>query len=482
MQEAAGSNPASPTIFHAATPLDNPTPKRRYLLMSPLTRLHHTLPALLLLLLAPSLLRADDWPQWLGPQRDAVWRETGILKKFPEGGPTVRWRTPIGGGYTGPAVAEGRVYVLDRQLAAGATNPGNAFARGEIPGTERVLCLDEATGQILWQHRYDCPYTISYAAGPRATPLVADGKVYTLGAEGNLCCLDAAKGTVLWSREFKKDFDTRTPTWGFAGHPLLDGDRLICLVGGPGSVAVAFDKNTGRELWRALSAREPGYCPPTMITAGGTRQVIIWHPESVNSLNPETGALYWSHPWTIRSGLSLATPRQSGDLLLFSSFYNSSRCFRLDPAKPAAELLWQGQRNSEKNTDTLHSLMSTPFLEDGHIYGVCSYGQLRGLKLETGERLWETLAATTPDGREMRWANAFIIKNGDRFFLANEKGDLIIARLTPAGYEEISRTHLLDPTNSDPRRSVVWSHPAFAQRCVFARNDREIVCISLAEK
>ena len=263
---------------------------------------------------------------------------------------------------------------------------------------------------------------------------------------------------------------------------MLDGNKLICLVGGPGSVAVAFDKDTGRELWRALSAREPGYCPPTLITAGGTRQLIIWHPESVNALNPETGALYWSHPWTIRSGLSLATPRQAGDLLLLSSFYNSSHCFRLEAAKPAAELLWQGQRNSEKNTDTLHSLMSTPFIEDGHIYGVCSYGQLRCLKLETGARLWETLAATTNDGKEMRWANAFIVKNGSRFFLANEKGDLIIAHLTPAGYEEISRTHLLDPTNSDPRREVVWSHPAFANRCVFARNDREIICVSLSEK
>ncbi len=447
--------------------------------MQSLLRVRTCLQLVLLFHTAP-LLRADDWPQWLGPQRDAVWRETGIIEKFPVGGPRVRWRTAIGAGYTGPAVAEGYVYVMDRQLAAGASKPGNAFQRGQIPGAERVLCLNEADGRIVWQHEYDCPYSVSYAAGPRATPLVSGGKVYTLGAEGNLFCLDAKSGAVIWSRDFKKDFEARTPTWGFAGHPLLEGNKLICLVGGPDSVAVAFDKDTGRELWRALSAREPGYAPPTLITAGGARQLIIWHPESVNSLNPETGALFWSHPWAIRSGLSLATPRQSGDLLLLTSFYTSSHCFRLDPSKPAAELLWEGKRNSEKNTDTLHSLMSTPFIEDGHIYGVCSYGQIRCLKLATGERLWGTLAATTPDGKEMRWANAFIIKNADRFFLANEKGDLIIARLTPAGYEEISRTHLLDPTNTDPRREVVWSHPAFANRCVYARNDREIVCASLA--
>ena len=174
-------------------------------------------------------LRAEDWPQWLGPERDGVWRETGILEKFPETGVKVRWRAPIGGGYSGPAVAKGRVYVMDRQLAEGTSNPGNAFARGEIPGTERVLCFDETDGKILWQHEYECRYTVSYAAGPRVTPTVHEGKVYTLGSEGNLHCLDAEKGTQLWARDFKTDFGIKTPVWGFAGHPLVDGNKLICL-------------------------------------------------------------------------------------------------------------------------------------------------------------------------------------------------------------------------------------------------------------
>ena len=141
-------------------------------------------------LLTASALHADDWPQWLGPQRDGVWRETGILEKFPTNGLKYRWRSPIGGGYSGPAVAGGRVFVMDRQLAKGAANPSSPWGRGEIPGNERVLCLNEADGKILWQHEYDCPYTVSYASGPRVTPAVHDGKVYTLGAEGNLLCLD----------------------------------------------------------------------------------------------------------------------------------------------------------------------------------------------------------------------------------------------------------------------------------------------------
>lgn len=447
--------------------------------------------ALLLPLLFASTLRADDWPQWLGPRRDGVWRETGILEKFPEGGPKVRWRTAIGGGYTGPAVAGGKVYLMDRKPATTAgggpgRRGGGAFSRATNLGTERVLCLDETDGKILWQHEYDCTYDISYAGGPRVTPLVSDGKVYTVGAMGNLFCLDAATGKALWSHDYQAEYHARIPQWGSAGHPLLDGDKLICIVGGPGCVAMAFDKNSGKELWRALDAPEPGYCPPTMIEGGGTRQLVIWHPKAVNSLDPETGKVFWSHPWQVKAGLCIPTPRQSGDLLLLSSFYTSSKCFRLNGSQPDATLVWEGKNFTERNTDTLHSLMSTPFVEGGYIYGICSYGQLRCLKLDTGERVWESLQATGSTGdtrvQANRWKNAFIIKNGDRFFLENENGDLIIARLSPKGYEEISRAHLLDPTSPDPGRLVVWSHPAFANQCIYARNDKEIVCASLAAK
>jgi len=435
--------------------------------------------ALFLFLTFSVAARADDWPQWLGPQRDGVWRETGILEKFPADGSIVRWRTPLGAGYTGPAVTNGRVYVMDRQLTPGASNPSNPFARGEIPGSERVLCLDEADGKILWKHEYDCPYAVSYPAGPRATPTVNDGKVYTLGTEGNLICLEAEKGKVIWSHELTKDYHTKTPMWGFAGHPLIDGKKLICLVGGEGSVAVAFDKDSGKELWRALSAKEPGYCPPMIYEFAGKRQLIIWHPEAVSALDPETGKVIWSYPLTpsVRSGMAIPGPRKSGDLLFLTSFYNGSLMLRVDSDKPS--LVWQSKKVSEMDTDGLHSVMSTPVLENGYIYGSCSYGQFRCLKADTGERVWETFEPTT--GKSVRWGNVFLIKNGDCYFLFNEKGDLIIARLTPEKYEEISRAHLLEPTNNDPGRAVVWSHPAFANRCVYARNDKEMVCVSLAK-
>jgi outer membrane protein assembly factor BamB len=426
-------------------------------------------------------LFADDWPQWLGPARDAVWRESGIVEKFPANGPPVRWRTAIGAGYAGPVVAGGRVYVADRQLAPGVRNPADPFDRGQTRGLERVLCLSEAGGQLLWKYEYECPYTISYPAGPRVAPMVSGGKIYTLGAEGNLFCLDANKGKVLWSRDFKKDYGIKAPMWGFAGHPLLDGRRLICLAGGPGSTVVAFDKDTGTELWRALSADEPGYSSPVICQAGGKRQLILWHPEAANSLDPETGQVYWSVPFKSRSGMTIATPRQLGDCLFFTTFYSGSLMLRLDAAQPAATTVWRTLKVNEKDTTHLNAVMCTPFLEEGYIYGVCSYGQLRCLKLDTGERVWETFQATTA-GEPVRWANAFIVKNGNRFFLFNEKGDLIIARLSPRGYEEISRAHLLEPTGEAAGRAVLWSHPAFANRRVYARNDKELICADLALK
>jgi outer membrane protein assembly factor BamB len=179
--------------------------------------------------------------------------------------------------------------------------------------------------------------------------------------------------------------------------------------------------------------------------------------------------------------MTLATPRQLGDYLFFTAFYSGSLMLRLDPDKPAATTAWRTLKSNEKDTTHLNAVMCTPFLEDDFIYGVCSYGQLRCLKIETGERIWETFKATT-SGEPVRWANAFIVKNGNRFFLFNEKGDLIIAKFSPRDYEEISRAHLLAPTSDAAGRAVLWSHPAFANRHVYARNDKEIICVDLAAK
>jgi outer membrane protein assembly factor BamB len=433
---------------------------------------------LFFVMLATFSVRADDWPQWLGPDRDSIWRETNVLSEFPAGGPKLIWKAPVGGGYSGPAVANGKVFVTDRVLAASAHNPSDPFQKGTIPGSERTLCFNESDGKLLWKHEYDCDYTMSYPAGPRASPLVHDGKVYTLGAEGNLNCLDSKSGKALWFHDFKKDFYVKTPMWGFAGNPLLDGDHLVCLVGAENGTVMAFDRNTGKELWRALNSKEPGYSSPMIAKIGGRRVVIAWTPEGVNGMVPETGKVLWSEPFASRMGLSVATPRQYKDDVFVSSFYSGS--LMIDAASAPPKVLWKTLKPSEKNTTHLNAILSTPFIDKGYIYGVCSYGQLRCLKADTGERVWETFKATT-GGEELRWANAFIVKNGDRFFLFNEKGDLIIARLTPKGYDEISRAHLIEPTNPDAGRNVVWTHPAYANQHVYVRNDKELACFDLSK-
>ena len=194
-----------------------------------------------------SAAQADDWPQWMGPSRDDEWREQGIIEKFPAGGAEIKWRVSIAGGYSGPAVASGKVYVTDYVRSDGEAK--NDFAsRVRLQGKERLLCLRASDGKLIWKHEYDCPYYLSYGSGPRATPTVSGGKVYALGAEGNLFCLDAETGTVLWAKELKKEYKlAEAPFWGFCGHPLVAGQKLFCLVGGPGSIAVAFDKDTGKE-------------------------------------------------------------------------------------------------------------------------------------------------------------------------------------------------------------------------------------------
>jgi outer membrane protein assembly factor BamB len=433
--------------------------------------------ALAVLLAVTASARGDDWPQWLGPQRDGVWRETGVVEKFPEGGPKVLWRAKVAAGYTGPAVAGGRVYLMDRQLGEGARNHNEAMfphrAPKPIAGNERVLCLDAADGKPLWTHEYDCPYTVSYPAGPRCTPVVRDGRVYTLGTEGHLLCLTADTGKVVWQRDFTKEYGVKAPLWGHSAHPLLDGTKLICMVGGDGTTVVAFDKDTGKEIWRALSAKGPGYCPPMIYEAGGRRQLIVWHAEAVCGLDPETGKEYWSVEAPTYQQMSIATPRKEGDRLFITAYPAQAQMLKLDPDKPAASVEWKG-----KGKKGFFTVFSTPHFEDGHVVGVNSGGILTCIKAETGERVWQT---TQPHGPKPEGsAEVFLVKKGDRWFLANEHGDLIIARISPKGYEEVSRARLLKATGTGFGRPVLWSHPAYANRCAYMRNDEELICVSLA--
>ena len=417
-------------------------------------------------------LAADDWPQWLGPNRDSVWAEKNLIRSIPESGLKEVWRTPIESGFSGPAVAGDRVFVTDFVTGDGqhSFNPGR---RSDVKGQERVLCLDRTTGKILWKVEYDCHYRISYSLGPRATPTVDGDRVYVLGAEGHLLCLATEDGKEIWKRNLKQDYGATTPIWGFAAHPLVDGERLFCVVGGKGSVAVAFDKKTGTEIWKALDASEQGYCPPTMIEAGGVKQLLIFHPEAVNGMDPKTGKVYWSQALKPAYKMSIIAPIKYQDYLLTAALQKATLLLKLDRDQPSVSEIWRG-----KGTNPDHN---PPVIYQDHIYGVDVRGQLRCIDLVTGDRKWESLATCT-NGRPANSTTGFIVRNDDHFYITTEQGELIIAKLSPDGYEELGRATMVEPTAQCSGRKIVWSHPAFAHQCVFARNDKEIVCYSLAKE
>ncbi len=416
---------------------------------------------------------ADDWPQWQGPTGDGVWPEQGIIERFAEGGPRQVWSAAVGGGYAGPAVADGRVYVTDFIAEDPRQNdPGNRAAR---QGVERVLCLDAATGLLVWKHQYACRYEISYPAGPRATPTVRDGRVYTLGAEGMLLCLDAKQGTVIWQHDLKKEFEVETPIWGFTCHPLCDGQKVYCLTGGRSGILTAFDAQTGQPLWQAVQANELGYSTPRLFEINGRRQLVFWHPHAVVGLDPDTGKELWSVPIEPMYGMSIMAPLRWENYLFVSGIGNQSVLLRWAQNEPTVSEVYRGTPRT-----SVYSVCAPPICYQGVLYGSCQQGHFRAVDLVTGGRLWETFAPTTGKDRASS-ACAFVVRNGERFFLFSEKGDLIIARLSKEGYHEIDRAHILEPTNEAFGRPVLWCHPAFANRSMYVRNDNQLVCVSLAQ-
>src|SRR5262245_20603000 len=361
-----------------------------------------------------AIARGDDWPQWRGPNRDGVWRETGIVEKFATSQLPIKWRAEIASGYCGPTVANGRVYVMDLIL--------------EPVHTERIHCFDERTGQQLWSLAYECPYgRVLYPAGPRASVTIDNGKAYALGATGRLHVLDAASGKVLWEKNLDELYSIRLPRWGITAAPLIHESFVILHIGGQGACIVALNKETGDEVWRALND-EAQYSAPIVVRQGGQPVVICWTGGSVAGLSAPTGKLLWRYEWTPKKmPIGVATPVVENDRVFFTSFYDGSLMLRLMPDKPQFEKVWQAVGRDEMNTDALHSIISTPVFENGHVYGVDSYGELRCLDAADGRRIWEDMRAVPRD----RWSTIHFVKNGDRYFLFNERGELIIAKLSP---------------------------------------------------
>lgn len=419
-------------------------------------------PALGFLLIPPGAV-ATDWPQWRGPNRDGAWTESGILTSFPSKGLVPKWKAPVGFGFSSPTIANGKLYLSDLVVEKRVVH-------------ERVLCFNARSGKQVWLTQHDASppdwfFSSEQMRGPGPTPIIHNGRVYAISMFTMLECLDARTGKVVWKHELTTEY--QLPPSSLDASPLVDGNLLIVSIGGsPGAGVVAFDLGTGREVWRALSEAAT-WSSPVIISAGGSRQLIVWMRQSVTSLNPTNGAVFWHEP-TVSGGSpgfsAVSTPVIQGDRLLISGLM-----FQLDQTQPAAKVLWP---DTPSGTRRILSDTSTPLFKDGFVYSPRSGGLFVCLDAATGRELWQTNTVT--DLRQ--GACVHLTPNGSSLFLFTDQGDLVRAELTPAGYRELGRTHLIEPTSPLFEKKFAWSAPAFANRNIYVRNDRELRCYSLAGK
>lgn len=388
-----------------------------------------------ILLLAIAAAPGQDWPQFLGPTRNGVY--TG-----PAGGawpPAVAWKKDMGAGFAAPVVAQGRVIVFQR-----------------LGNRETVECLDAKTGKRVWVYDYPTAYRddFGFDEGPRGTPAVAGGKVYTFGAEGVLHCLDFATGKKLWSVETHQKFGVKKQFFGAACSPLVEGEGVVLNIGGSGGV-VAFHKDTGQVLWTATND-EAGYSAPVAATIGGTRHVLSLTRAGLVDIDPANGKVRFQFPWRSRSQASVnaAAPLMVGEnLVLLSASYGTGAVLLEIPSK---KKVWSSD-------DVLSCHYSTPVFREGYLYGFHGRqeeGQsLRCVEAKTGKVAWKQ------DG----FGAGTVTLAGDRLLVLRENGELVAAPAAREGFRPSGRARILS--------GVVRAYPAVAEGVLFARDEKTLVAV-----
>ena len=388
-------------------------------------------------------LYAGDWPQLLGPTRDGASPETGLLASWPDRGPPVVWSRDVGEGFGGPAVAGDTAVLFHRE--------GN----GEV-----VEALDAATGARRWKVSSPTAYADAYGKGdgPRATPALADGRAYTLGAAGRLQALALADGKKLWERDLAADYAARPSFFGVGTSPLVEGDLLLVNVGARGAGVVAFDRTTGKEVWKATDD-EASYSSPAAATVGGVRHAYVLTREGLVGLDPKDGTVRFTKRWRsrINASVNAATPLVVGDHLFLSASYGTGAVL-LKVGKGGVDEVWSGDRSLSNHYNTsLHHA--------GHLYGIDGRQEtgaaLRCVELRTGRVAW-----TRPG-----FGCASMILAEGRLIALTEDGDLVLVEATPAGYREKARARVLD----GPCRAEI----ALANGRLYGRDGKKLVCWNL---
>jgi outer membrane protein assembly factor BamB len=404
----------------------------------------------LLLLASPASTRiwASDWPQFLGPTRNGVYEGADLAEHWPSNGPVVLWKKAVGHGFSGPVVADHKLILFQRQ--------------GD---REAVDCLDGRTGKPIWNFAYPTTYQddFGFDDGPRATPSIDGGRVYTFGAEGKLHCLELGTGKKLWAVDVAGDFQCQKGFFGMACSPLVESTAVLLNIGGAkGAGIVAFDKASGKLLWKALDD-QASYSSPVAATLGGRRYALFLTREGFVAADPMAGSIQFQYPWHSRNRTSVnaATPLVVGDMIFLSACYGTGAVL-LRLKEGEVEKVWSGD-------DLLSNHYATSVEHKGFLYGIHGRtdpgyqprAKLRCVDLKTQKVAWETdsIGAAT------------LTRAGDRLLILTEQGELVDLAATPEKFQPRARHQVLPAT--------VRAFPALADGCFYARNKDQLVCFDL---
>jgi outer membrane protein assembly factor BamB len=394
---------------------------------------------------------AADWPQFLGPTRNGVYAGADLADSWPADGPPVVWRKDVGQGFSGPAVVDHLLVLFHR-----------------LGDKEVVECVDSRTGSAKWKFSYPTAYVddFGFDEGPRGTPCVAENRVYTFGAEGVLLCLDLSNGKKEWQVDTKKEFHEGKGFFGAACSPLVESNAVLLDIGGSdGAGIVAFDKNSGKVLWKCAND-EAGYASPVAATIRGRRYAFFFTRAGLVAADPANGRVQFQFPWRSRENASVnaATPLVIDDMIFLSACYGTGAVL-LRVRDNGVEKIWSGD-------DILSNHYATSVRRDDFLYGIDGRADpgfmprpsLRCVELKTGKMRWQ----------ENSVGAATIILAGKRLLLLTEKGELISAAAAPEGYKEFARAQIMP--------DQVRAYPALADGFLYARGKNKLFCFNLSRK
>ena len=407
-----------------------------------------------------TLENSDFWTGFRGPIRDGNYSDRPVRLDWPAEGLPVVWRQPIGGGYSSFAIAQGLAYTLEQRREQ-----------------ETVVAYELTTGREVWTYTYDARFSEAFSGeGPRATPTYTAGRLYSVGATGEVHCLDAVNGDLIWRRNVLVDTGAENLNYGVSASPLVSSEMVIVIAGAgtDKNSVVAYELETGDVLWSALP-EEAAYASPMKVHLGGRDQILVATANRVVGLDPYRGELLWEYPWQVFSGLACAQPVLVDSNRVFVSGSYGAGCALLQIGAPEAAVATAADSEGDNETapsalpltarlvwenKTLRNKFNSSIYYNGHLYGL-DEGIFVCLDAETGKRRWK--------GGRYGYGQVTLV--GEHLIVSGGKGDLALLRATPERHEELARFNVFKGNS--------WTPPALASSLLVMRNAAEMVCLDL---